>query len=226
MKRDYLNGTPYTIEQDPNMFHFGSDTELLGQFMQIRKKDHVLDIGCNSGALLLYAAMRHPASLTGIDLFPEVIALAEKNLSANGICADLYAKRLQDFRTGSYEAIVCNPPYFNTKEKHLKNENCYLAAARHEEYLNLRDLFEGSARLLKDNGRLYIVYRPSRLKELFDEADRAGLTPVRIRFAYQSVNKRAKTVLAEFRRHSNSELLVEEPAFLDDRSSYGWAQEE
>ncbi len=219
---DYLNGTPYTVEQDPQMFHFGSDTELLGRFMQIRKKDHVLDIGTNSGALLLYASLGKPQSLTGIDLFPEVIAMAEKNLKANGIEADLYVSRLQDFTVGSYEAIVCNPPFFATKEKHLKNENCYLAAARHEEYLNLSDMFAGVDRLLKDNGRLYMVYRPSRLKELFTEAEKVGLIPVRLRFAYQSENKQAKTVLAEFRYSTNAELTVEAPAFLDNRSSYGW----
>lgn len=226
MKLDYLNGTPYAIEQDPEMFHFGSDTELLGQFMQIRRKDNVLDIGCSSGALLLYAAMRKPRSLTGIDLFEEVIALADRNLKNNGVEADLHVKRLQEFSLGRYEAIVCNPPYFNTKEKHLKNENCYLAAARHEEYLNLSDLFDGVHRLLKDNGRFYMVYRPSRLKELFDEAEKVGLRPVRIRFAYQSMTKRAKTVLAEFRFSSNAELTVEAPAFLDDRRSYGWTAEE
>ena len=56
MKRDYLGGTGYTLEQKKEMYHFNSDTELLGRFVQVKKTDSVLDIGCASGALLLYCA--------------------------------------------------------------------------------------------------------------------------------------------------------------------------
>ena len=52
MKRDYLGGTGYTLEQKKEMYHFNSDTELLGKFVQVKKTDSVLDIGCASGALL------------------------------------------------------------------------------------------------------------------------------------------------------------------------------
>ena len=78
MKADYLNGTEYTLEQPEEMYHFNSDTELLGRFMRLRRSDRVLDIGCNTGALLLYAAHQKAQDLTGIDLFDSVLRQAEK----------------------------------------------------------------------------------------------------------------------------------------------------
>ena len=42
MKLDYLNGTNYTLYQPEDMYHFNADTELLGRFMDVHRKDSVL----------------------------------------------------------------------------------------------------------------------------------------------------------------------------------------
>ena len=44
---DFLPGTDIYYYQHPQMFHVNTDTALLGNFMTIRKKDVVMDIGCN-----------------------------------------------------------------------------------------------------------------------------------------------------------------------------------
>ena len=98
---DYLFATPYEIQQDPSGYHFSSDTELLGRFLTLNEDDRVLDVGTNNGALLCYAALHDPELLAGIDLFPEVIALAEKNLTANGIRAELSVSSLHHISASS-----------------------------------------------------------------------------------------------------------------------------
>ncbi len=220
MKADYLNGTDYTLIQLPEMYHFNSDTELLGRFMRLKKSDRLLDIGCGSGALLLYAAHQKTADLTGIDLFEEVLKQAEENLQRNGVTAELTCCRLQDYRSGRFDAIVCNPPYFRTGEDRLKNSSEMIRAARHEEYLTPSELFAGVRRLLKDNGRFFLVHRASRLKELLQESERNGLQAVRMRIAYGSRQGRARSVLIEFRHGSGRELLIERPVFLDQRETF------
>lgn len=219
---DYLHGTDYLIRQNQYMFHCGSDTELLGCFMMVRKSDSVLDIGTNNGALLLYAAKRNPKKLTGIDLFEEVIEQAEYNAAYNHVDMELHVSSLQDYSGGPYDLVVCNPPYFHTSERRLKNENLYLRAARHEEYMTMDDLFKGAKRLLKSNGRLDMVYRPTDLSRLLCCGEKYGFYLSRMKIAYQSEGKNAKTVLLEFTFSQKRETIIEAPVFLDDRSTFGW----
>lgn len=221
---DYLHGTDFQIKQNENMFHCGSDTELLGCFMSVRKNDSVLDIGTNNGALLLYAAKRKPYKLTGIDLFEEVIEQAEYNAAYNHVDMKLYVSSLQDYDGGPFDLILCNPPYFHTNEKRLKNENPYLCAARHEEYLSMDELFAGVKRLLKSNGRFDMVYRPTDLSRLFICAEKYGLYCSRMKVAYQSMGKNAKTVLLEFCCSPKRETMIEAPVYLNDRSTFGWEE--
>lgn len=219
MKPDYLYGTSYTLIQGEHMFHFNSDTELLGSFMHVYKKDTVLDIGTNNGALLLYAASKGAASLCGIDLFDNIIHLAQMNLQLNHLDAEMHAVRLQEFSHDSFDLIVCNPPYFDTKTDHLKNENLYLRAARHTDFLPLDDLFFYTSKLLKPNGSFCLVYRPDCLNTILHTASSNNLYPDRMRIAYASKNKPAKTILLSFCKRKNIHLQIEPPAYLDDRDS-------
>ena len=221
MKADYLNGTRFAVYQPENMYHFNSDTELLGRFMKVKKNDRFLDIGCNTAALILYAAEQGCHDLHGIDLFDEVIEQAKKNLAYNGIEAEVIRCPLQEFTAEPFDAIACNPPYFNTKEENLKSSSELIRAARHEEYLTLDELFSCVQRLLKDNGRFYLVHRASRLNEILDTAKAHHLQAVRMRIAYGSKNSRARSVLIEFTPGSGRDLSIERPVFLDCRETFG-----
>ncbi len=222
MKLDYLNETKYSIYQPDEMYHFNSDTELLGRFMDIHKTDRVLDIGCNNGALLYYAKEKAAKSLCGIDLFEEVIQNAQENFDRNEVEVELHVSSLQEFQHDPFDKIICNPPYFNTKNDDLKNENTYIKAARHEEYLTLDVLFQNVKRLLKDNGSFTMVYRPDRITEVIQVASEYGMYAKRMKIAYASINKPAKSVLFEFVKNPNILMSVEAPAFLNDKSSFGW----
>lgn len=220
MKRDYLNGTPYTMIQKEGMYHFSSDTELLGRFLTVRHKDTVLDIGCSSGALLLYAAVHKPASLCGIDLFDEVLDTARENLEINGVEAELYKTRVQDFSGRQFSLIICNPPYFNTEDPSLISANPFIAASRHEEYLRPGELFESAARLLSDSGKFMMVHRVSRIPELFETAAEYGMRCVRMKTAYRSEGRCAVSAAMEFRKTKTGGLIIEPPAYMDRRETF------
>lgn len=219
MKLDYLKGTEYSIKQNEGMYHFNSDTVLLGNFIDIHCKDSVLDIGTNNGALLLYASKAK--QLCGIDLFEDVITLAKENLETNDVQAELHVCKLQDFKHEVFDVIMSNPPYFNTTNDSLKNENEHIKAARHEEYLTLSELVTHVDRLLKDNGTFYLVYRPDRLVEVIEECKKHHLTLSRLQVAYASKDKCAKSICLAFKKNMPSiQLKIDTPAFLDDAKSY------
>jgi tRNA1(Val) A37 N6-methylase TrmN6 len=221
MKLDYLNGTPYTIEQPQDMYHFNSDTELLGRFMRLKASDAVLDIGCSTGALLCYAAVQHPQKLYGIDLFEDVIQQAEKNLQHNQIQAELYTGKVQAYEPGfQFDVIISNPPFFHTENEALKNDNPYLAAARHESFLTMKELFAAVSRLLKEDGVFYVVHRAQRISELIETASQFQLVPVRIRMSYKRKNGPEAGVLICFSHGSESSVKMDPPVYLDDRSTF------
>lgn len=219
MKLDYLKGTNFSIEQKEGMYHFNSDTVLLGNFIEVHSKDSVLDIGTNNGALLLYASKA--TSLCGIDVFEDVISLCKENLERNNKQAELFVSKLQDFNHEPFDVIISNPPFFNTKNESLKNENEHIKAARHEEFLTLAELMQHTDRLLKDNGTFYLVYRPDRLVEVIEEAKRHHLTLSRLQVAYASKEKSAKSICLAFKKNMPSlQLKIERAVYLDDPASF------
>lgn len=221
---DYLYGTNFILEQKEEMYHFNSDTILLGAFLDTKKSDNVLEIGCAQGALLLYASIGKPKKLTGIDLFEEVINQAKHNLELNHVEADCFTSSAQDFaklHNSEYTFILCNPPYFKTTSHSLRKQNPYLSAARHDEYLPLEDLFSSVRKMLKDNGRFEMVHRASALNMILETAHTYGFSLWRMRPIYDHINGNAKSILLEFRIASkDSETKIEVPAYLDQKETF------
>lgn len=198
MSFDYLPGTKIYLKQRSDMFRINTDTHLLGKFMEINKKDRVLDIGCNNGALLLYAS-QYSHQLVGIDILEEAIVLARENLTMNNVQAQLYNVKAQDFNDEPFDKIVCNPPYFNTKENGNKNMNYFLEVARHDKYLPLDELFECFKRLIKDNGTVYMVHRPSYLAMILDIAKNYKFKCIKMKMIYDENKQEAVSVLLAFK---------------------------
>ena len=159
-KRDYLNGTRYSLAQGKDWYHFNGDTELLGRFLEVYDGETVLDIGCNQGALLYYAKEKADIIGIGVDVFSEVLESAKENAIYNRVNFQFVCSRIQEYKAELVDVIVCNPPYFSGD---IKNNNLYLDAARREKYLPLRDLMEAVHRLLKGNGRFYIVQKAEKI---------------------------------------------------------------
>ena len=75
----------------------------------------------------------------------------------------------------------------------MKNRNPYLAAARHESYLKPEDVFQHVRRLMKSDGRFFLVHRASRMSELILTAAGFGLQAVRIRPVCDSRSEYARS---------------------------------
>lgn len=211
---DFLPDSNIKLKQRSDMFRINTDTTFLSRFMQVRKHDRILDVGTNNGALLLSAAQQTDGQCVGIDILPEAIELATQNALINDLNHVVFQVcALQKYNDRLFDMILCNPPYFESTEEQF-SENPYLAAARHEKFLTLPELAEHSYRLLKDNGRLVVVYRADRFIEAINALVVKKMQPKRIQFIYHSLNKKATGVLIEARKNGKFGCDIEAPGIL------------
>ena len=157
---DFLpNHEDIRLYQDDEMFRINTDTFALGEFINIYKYDTVLDIGTNTGSLLLYASMFNPRKLTGIDVNEKALNLAKKNMELNNITNyELICADANTYIGEEVDVVICNPPYFKQRKEDRGN-NEYLRLAKHEENLPLCNLVKTINRNLKCNGKLFFLFQ-------------------------------------------------------------------
>lgn len=214
LSNDYLPGTKMPVWQDPDMFRINTDTQLLGMFLRIRRGSRVLDIGTNNGALLLYASRFSPAELVGIDPQQKAVLLARRNLRRNHLEGRILTGEVQTLQDGPFDAVLCNPPYLKSAGGSLEKQSKSLQIARMERYLPLPELFPAVKRLLKDNGRFFLIHRACRLGELMQQAEAAHLAVRRMQFAYDNPDAPAGAVLLELTPGPQKDIRIEKPVLL------------
>lgn len=196
LRVDYLQNHPdYKVVQHEDMYHFNTDTCLLGEFIKINKGDKVLDVGTNNGALLVFIINKGGKAF-GIEINKQALEIAKLTLKENNFEATLIN---QDFKTylanEKYDVIVSNPPYFSSKEEKQKNQNEHLKIARHEEMLDLKSLCVSIANNLKEDGKVYLVHRPNRLDDIEKKLNKVGLYINEYQLVYDYRKKEAKSLL-------------------------------
>ena len=198
IRYDYLHYHPdYKVAQHKDMYHFNTDTCLLGEFIKINEGEEVLDVGTNNGALLVYICKKGGIA-TGIEINPEALEVCKLTLKANDLKATLIN---EDFTLWNeeikFDVIVSNPPYFDSKTIKQRNVNKNIEMARHEGTLNAASLCENIAKHLKENGRAYLVYRPNRLSDLEKHFNNFNLYIKEYQLVYDKRKEEAKSVLIE-----------------------------
>ena len=172
---DDLNLKGYQIIQDPERFCFGMDAVLLSGFANIKKKEKVLDLGTGTGIIpILLAAKTQGEHFTGLEIQPESADMASRSVLYNHLedKISIVTGDIKDasnlFEASSFDVVTTNPPYM-IGEHGLKNGNDAKTIARHEVCCTLDDILIQSAKILKTNGRFYMVHRPFRLAEIFSK---------------------------------------------------------
>lgn len=101
------------------------DTELLVEqslALPLPANARVLDLGTGTGAIALALAKEKPNwTLTGVDVQPDAVALAKKNVQLLAV-ANCQIKQSSwfDALTGlHFDLIVSNPPYIDAQDPHL-----------------------------------------------------------------------------------------------------------
>ena len=148
----------FAVVNDRTAMKVGTDGVLLGAWCPVCGAQRVLDVGTGCGVIALMVAQRNEhALIKGIDIDPGAIEEAALNF-ANSPWSDRLTAQLQDFNKlesrESYDLIVSNPPYFTDS---LLPPDAARTLARHTATLSYRQLIEGAAQRLTDDGSLALI---------------------------------------------------------------------
>jgi tRNA1Val (adenine37-N6)-methyltransferase len=200
---DDLQFSGLKIIQHPKAFRFGMDAVLLSDFCHARPSCRVADLGTGTGILpLLIAGRAERAQIDGIEIQQDMADMASRSVAMNHLehritihHEDL--RRAPDFLPrGKYDLVVCNPPY-GREGSSLKNPREELHLARHEGGCTLAEVIYAAKLLLKNGGRLSVVFPSARLLELMDAMRTEKIEPKRLRMVHSSMEKPPHLVLLE-----------------------------
>jgi len=217
---DQLTAGGYRFFYDDTLFSPGTDTFLLSSFPKLKPSLRICDLGAGTGLLGLLLLQRQPQlTVTGVELQEPPLRLAEKTAAVNGLerrlnflHADL--RRTEElFPTGSFDLVVCNPPYF-PDGCGLPAANQSRQSARAETACTLEDVCRAAAYLLRWGGSFCLVHRPERLADLCCTLRKHGLEAKRLRSVCKRSGAAPSLLLIEGRRGGKPGLTVEPELIL------------
>ncbi len=208
------------LYQHTKGYRFSIDAVLLASFSAQRAQGAVVDLGTGSGIIPVLLA-RHPACsrITGIEIQPDLAALARKNIELNSctctadiICADI--KNLMNLLPAEgFDAAVANPPFYRVGTGRV-NPDTQNAGARHEIHATIDDFVSAASRLLRRGGRFLTVYGAARVVDLISALRAKSIEPKKLRAVQPGAGEPATMVLVEAVKGAGIEMSIEPPMIL------------
>ncbi len=217
---DDLHRNGYQLIQDPKRFCFGADAVLLSGFARVLEGEVCLDMGTGNGVIpILLEAKTKGRHFTGLEIQTESVDLARRSVRLNGLEEKIeivegdIKEALALFRPSSFDVVTTNPPYMNDGGG-LKNEYTPKTIARHEVLCTLEDIIGAASRLLRPQGRFYMIHRPHRLIDIVCLLRQYKLEPKKVRFIHPYVDKEPNMVLIEAVRGGRAMVKVQPPLII------------
>lgn len=162
----------YRLIQDPKLFCFGIDAVLLSDYAKVKRGERAVDLCTGNGVIpILLEAKNNGEHYSGLELQPQCADLARRSVKYNHLEDKVTIEEgdvcnaSELFGRESVEVVTVNPPYM-IGQHGIKNADDAMTIARHEVRCTLDDIVRESAKMLKFNGRFYMVHRPFRLAEI------------------------------------------------------------
>ena len=218
-KDTLFSGELTCLQHEPG-YRFSVDSILAAHFLTPPAAGgRVLDLGAGCGVIALILAYRYPAlSITALELQPSLFSLLKRNCAANfpgrviPVAGDLRDPG-RYFAAGTYDAVVCNPPYYK-RGSGRRNPDPEQAAARHELTATLDEAVTAARFALRVKGRAVFVYPAARSAELLAALRHHRLEPARLQVVYSAPGRPGVTVLVEAVRDGGAYLHIEPPFFI------------
>lgn len=209
---DFLGGR-LRLLQPLEGYRIGGDSVLLAATIPARAGDHVLDVGCGSGAISLCLASRvEGISVTGLELQPELFAISSENVRRNNLGDQIsivegdLARAPQTLPRNSFDHVVTNPPYLD-ESLASPPPNAQKAKAHMESHIGLRDWVRLSLKFLKPMGWIHVIQRADRLNDILAGLDgRAG--DITIYPLWPRVGQAARRVIVRARKGGKGALQL------------------
>ncbi|MHB8174809.1 MAG: tRNA1(Val) (adenine(37)-N6)-methyltransferase, partial [Nitrospirota bacterium] len=120
------------------------------------------------------------------------------------------------FPAGSFELCVMNPPFRKPGTGRISPGD-ERAAARHELKGGIENALKSAKIMLKNRGRVCVIYHPDRLSELIMLMKSKALEPKRLMFVHSHKRDEARMVLIEAVKDGAPGLKVLPPLFVYEK---------
>lgn len=194
----------FVIRQDRCAMKVGTDGVLLGAWARVEHCKRILDVGTGTGLVALMAAQRSHAKVVGIDLDTDAVSQASENAAASPWSSRIrvMAADIKEYAdTQLFDAILCNPPYF---ENSLKCPDAARNMARHTDTLTFDELARSVAGLLTSDGEFSVVIPYDRTTDMTVSAACYGLFATRKTIVYAFEGASPKRVLMAFSKQGGA----------------------
>lgn len=216
-----LNGI--FVIQKKKAFRFGIDAVLLANFAKVKNNMEVIDLCSGTGIIpFIISAKTNASKILGIEIQEDMVDMANRSVIYNKleskikfIQGDLKDQNLIN-NIMKTDVITVNPPY-KLQNSGILNPNDKNAIARHEICCNLEDVIASSRKLLKDNGRMFMVHRPERLADILCTMREYKIEPKFIQMVHPSINKAPNIVLIEGQRDGGKFLKWMDPIYVHNQ---------
>lgn len=208
------------------------DPILLAAIMPVAPHDHILDIGCGAGAASLCLGWREKqCRIVGLELNPDLVQLAKRNIDANqmddrlsAIEGDL-AHLPPSLAASSFDGIMTNPP-FAPERQGTPPPDPGKKLAHIEGALSLREWIRASVKRLKPKGWFAIIHRAERMDEAIAAMSEQKLGGLVVFPLWPKADRPAKRVLLLGRKGVKTPALLTPGLILhNDDGGYSPAAE-
>ncbi|MDW7771843.1 MAG: methyltransferase [Desulfobulbaceae bacterium] len=218
---DTLFNGRLVCKQYKSGYRFSMDAILTAYFCRPGTDDSILDLGFGCGIIGLILAYRYPQiTITGIEVQPELVRLAEKNISDNSMQSRMrivkgnFCHIPELIAPESFDLVVSNPPYRKQGRGRISRDT-QRARARHEIDGGLTDMVRAAAYGVKNTGKVVVVYPALRSITLIHELKARNLEPKRIQPVYSYPGQAdAVLVLVEAVKNGGEEVRLLPPFYV------------
>ena len=210
------------IIQAKNAYRFTQDAILLAKYVKLKKSEKIIDLGSGSGIIpILLSHRKKELSIYGIEIQKELVDMSRRSVKLNELQNSIHIihgdiKNIKNlFESNQLDVVISNPPYISLGKGIISSINSR-SIARHELKCNLEDIISSSHYLLKDKGRIYLIFKSKRLVDLIIVLRKYDIEPKVIKFVHFEKKRNADVFLIEGTKRGKRELKVEKPIFIKD----------
>lgn len=209
---DLGNGLAFLQKQDA--FRFGCDGVELANFVDGGPRDYAIDLGSGTGIITVLLAGKRKIRTTAVEIQAELCEVCRQNIQLNGLSAlaDVINCPMQrigeKLPAGCADIVVCNPPY-RKQGSGFKQQNEFIAIARHEVAVTLKEVILSAAYLLGTGGKFFTINQTERMAETICLCKEAKLEPKKLQILTPNATKKPHLFMLKCVKDGAEGLIVE-----------------
>ncbi|MBI5788309.1 MAG: methyltransferase [Candidatus Schekmanbacteria bacterium] len=220
---DQIASCGLKIIQKKGGYRYNLDALQLADFCLKReiKSSRAVELGAGNGIIsLLLAASPQVSSVIGLELQPDLVELAQRNILLNKLEHKLEIRQgdwrqiRQTLKGEKFDLVIANPPYWQSTSGRV-NPDLVKAHSRHEITGGLEELISACRYLVEPaKGSVNLIYPVVRLVEMIDLLEGHNLQPKQIQFIHHDLKSAASLFTLSASLNGQRGVAVLPPVFV------------